>query len=115
MKPRTVEELYLALVITDFKVFVLQAFMTLYPNQVLLWNWHFDAIIHELERNLRGLQPQLIITMPPRHLKTFLISICCPAFILTREPSLKIFCVSYTEDLAKVIARDFLRLVESAW
>lgn len=115
MKPRTEEELYFALVKTDFKAFVLQAFMTLYPNQVLLWNWHLDAIIHELERNLSGLQPQLIITMPPRHLKTFLVSICWPAFLLTREPSLKIFCVSYTEDLAKVIARDFRRLVESDW
>jgi predicted phage terminase large subunit-like protein len=115
MNRRTDEEVYFSLVKSDFKTFVQQAFATLYPNQVLLWNWHLDAIIHELELNVSGLHPELIITMPPRHLKTFLVSICWPAFLLTREPSLKIFCVSYTEQLAKAIARDFRRVVESVW
>jgi predicted phage terminase large subunit-like protein len=36
-----------------------------------------------------------------------------PAFLLTLDPSLKIFVVSYSEDLAKTIARDFKRLVEA--
>jgi predicted phage terminase large subunit-like protein len=96
-------------------MFVQQSFMTVYPDQCLEPNWHIDAIIHALERNLSGECPQLIINLPPRQLKSFLVSICWPAFLLTRDPSLKIICVSYSDELAKTIARDFRRLVESDW
>jgi predicted phage terminase large subunit-like protein len=115
MKLNPNQQAYFALVKSDFGAFVQQAFATQYPRQQLRWNWHLDAIINELEQNLSGLHPQLLITMPPRHLKTFLVSICWPAFLLTKDPSLKIFCVSYSEELAKAIGRDFRRLVESAW
>src|SRR5205085_1347737 len=58
---------------------------------------------------------RLIINLPPRHLKSFLISVAWPAFLLGLDPSLKIFCVSYSDELARAIARDFKRTVESQW
>lgn len=115
MKLSLEQQAYFALVKADFGVFIRQAFATIYPDQIFHDNWHIDAITHVLEQNLAGVKRRLIINLPPRHLKSFLVSVAWPAFLLTRNPSLKIFCVSYSEELAKTIARDFNRLVESPW
>jgi predicted phage terminase large subunit-like protein len=106
---------YFSLVRQDFGTFLRQAFHELYPGKELLWNWHIDAIVHELEENLDGRQPRLIINLPPRHLKSLIVSVAWPAFLLGNDPSLKIFCVSYSDELAATIARDFKRLVEATW
>ena len=115
MRAPSAKQAYLAAIKSDFLVFLQQAFQTLYPNQLFELNWHIEAIVHVLECSLAGRAPRLVINLPPRHLKSFLVSICWPAFLLTREPSLKIFCVSYSDELARTIARDFRRLVESRW
>ena len=59
--------------------------------------------------------PRLIINLPPRQLKSFIVSVALPAFILGMDPSAKIICISYSDDLAKALARDFKRIIESAW
>lgn len=109
------QQAYFAAVRSDFGIFLRQAFTTLYPNKSFEDNWHIEAIVHGLERNLSGEATRLIINLPPRHLKSFLVSVAWPAFLLTVDPSLKIFCVSYSDELAKTIARDFRRLVEADW
>lgn len=106
---------YFAAVGTDLKVFIQQAFVTLYPGKEFLDNWHVDAIVHHLEQCIRGEMPRLIINMPPRHLKSFIASVVLPAYILGRDPSAKIICISYSDDLARMLARDFRRIVESSW
>lgn len=115
MKLSPNQQAYFALVKTEFGVFIQQAFATLYPNKTFEPNWHIDAIVHALDENRLGRKPRLIINLPPRNLKSFLVSVAWPAFLLTADPSLKVFCVSYTDDLARTIARDFNRLVESDW
>lgn len=109
------QQAYFAAVRSDPVVFARHAFATIYPGKEFEDNWHIDAIFHALEQNLHGTQPRLIINLPPRHLKSFLISVVWPAFLLAIDPSLKIFCVSYSDDLSKAIARDFKRVVETPW
>ena len=111
----THEEYYLALVATEFSVFMQQAFHTIYPNKEYLNNWHIDAIIYCLERSIKGIKRRLIINMPPRHLKSFITSVALPAFILSHDPTAKIICVSYSDELAKTLARDFRRIIDSEW
>ena len=106
---------YFAAVGLDLKVFMQQAFSTIYPGKEFHDNWHVDAIVYHLEQCIRGEMPRLIINMPPRHLKSFIASVVLPAFILGRDPSAKIICISYSDDLARVLARDFRRIVDSAW
>ena len=115
LNPKNAEQAYWAAVGSDFGVFLQQAFTEVYPGKHLQWNWHIDAIVHELEENLSGRQPRLIVNLPPRHLKSLIVSIAWPAFLLGQDPSLKIFCVSYSDELATTIARDFKRIVESKW
>ena len=111
----THEEYYLALVATEFSVFMQQAFHTIYPNKEYLNNWHIDAIIYCLELSIKGDMPRLIINMPPRHLKSFIASVALPAYILSHDPTAKIICISYSDELAKTLARDFRRIIESEW
>ncbi|MEO6709510.1 MAG: phage terminase large subunit [Planctomycetota bacterium] len=109
----TPEEAFLAAAASHFGVFIALAFQILYPGKAFEPNWHIDAIVYALERNWQGILPRLIFNLPPRHLKSFLISIAWPAFLLAQNPSLKIMVVSYSDELVKSIARDFRRLVES--
>ena len=56
-----------------------------------------------------------VITLPPRHLKTFLASICLPAWILAHRPSAKILILSYGQELADKIAYGIREILRSAW
>ena len=115
MKFNTKELAFFALVRADFVVFLKQAFYELYPGKELLWNWHIEAIIHQLEESLAGRRPRLIVNLPPRQLKSFIVSVCWPAFLLGQSPTLKLVVASYSEELAKSLSRDFNRLVTSIW
>jgi hypothetical protein len=106
-------EAYWAAARSDLRVFLSQSFNTIYPGKVFLDNWHIHAIVHRLELSIQGKQPRLIINLPPRQLKSFIISVVLPAFILGQDPSAKIICVSYSDELAKTLARDSKRIVES--
>jgi hypothetical protein len=113
--PFSDEQAYWAAVRSDLRVFLSQSFNTIYPGRVFLANWHIDAIVHILELSISGQQPRLIINLPPRQLKSFITSVVLPAFILGQDPGAKIICISYSDELAKTLARDFKRIVESAW
>lgn len=109
----TKQEAYFAAVRSDLKVFMRQAFDTLYPGKAFMDNWHVDAIIWQLEQTIRGKQPRLIINLPPRQLKSFIVSVVLPAFILGIDPTAKVICISYSDELAKTLSRDFRRLIEA--
>jgi predicted phage terminase large subunit-like protein len=109
------KEAFWAAIATDFKVFMLQAFKTVYPGNQFLDNWHIDALVHHLMLGINGQSPRLIINLPPRHLKSFIASDALPAYVLGRDPTAKIICISYSDELTRTFARDFRRIVESAW
>ena len=56
-----------------------------------------------------------MITLPPRHLKTFLASICLPAWILAHHPSANILILSYGQELADKIAYAIREILRSDW
>jgi len=109
------EMAYWAAVATDFKLFLRQAFRTVYPGTDFTDAWYIDAIVHALARCRRGELPRLIINLPPRHLKSFIVSVAWPAYLLGRDTTVRIVCVSYSDDLAKQFSLDFRRIIDSAW
>ena len=104
-----------ALVKADLGVFIKRAFKTLIPAERLVWDWYLDAIAHALERVARGEVRRLIITVPPRHLKSICTSVSLVAWMLGQDPSLKFLVASYGSDLAGKHARDFRAVIESEW
>jgi len=111
----TALDVYFAAVKSDLKTFLLQAFSTLEPGRQFLDNWHIDAVVHCLEEAIEGRTPRLVINLPPRQFKSMLVSVVLPAFILGVDPTARVICVSYSDELARKLSRDFRRIVESEW
>lgn len=84
------------------------------PGAAYQPNWHVDAIAASLTECLAGRCPRLIITMPPRCLKSVSVSVAFPAFVLGRDPTKRIIAASYSNDLSGKHSRDCRILMQSA-
>lgn len=109
------ERMFDALLREEFGFFLQKAFAELGGGREFRPNWHIDAIEHQLDRIRFGENSRLIISMPPRHLKSITVSTAWVAWMLGRDPSLRFICTSYGEGLAEKHAADCLRLIESDW
>ena len=99
---------------SNFGAFCYGAFEVLHPGERLIENWHIDAICYAIEQMVRGEGPKMLtVNLPPRSLKSHVISVCLPAWLLGRNPSAKIVCASYSQDLANKFSRDCRALIES--
>src|SRR3954447_25950375 len=97
----------------SFEAFIHRAFCVVTPGQDYARNCHISAIAHALEKVQRAESKRLIISMPPRYLKSLCVSIAFPAFLLGHDPSLRIIAASYADSLAVAHSNDFRRLVQS--
>lgn len=84
----------------DFGLFLTRAFAELGGEGGYCHNWHIDAIIHQLDLVRARENRRLLVTMPPRHLKSRIISIAWVAWMLGHNPALSFLCVSYGQDLS---------------
>lgn len=100
---------------TDLSSFIRRSFATVAPGSTYQHNWHTDAIAYQLERVARGENMRLIITMPPRSLKSIAASVAFPAWLLGRDPRMRILAVSYAEGLSEKFALDSLKVIEAPW
>ncbi len=104
-----------ALLRSDLRAFVHKVFTTVSPNDAFKPNWHIEAITHELMRCHGRESKRLVITQPPRSLKSICSSVAFVAWALGHDPRLRFLCVSYSEILANDLARQFRMVVESDW
>src|SRR5215510_12945711 len=86
---------------TDLYAFVQAIFPIVSGGSQFMPNWHIEAMAEALSKVIRGETRRLIITVPPRSLKSICASVALPAFILGRDPAARIICVSYSEGLAR--------------
>src|ERR1700722_12514565 len=89
--PQRVLQAMLAL---DFMAFIEYTFRVVRPNVPFKSNWHIEAIAHALSRVASGELKRLIITLPPRNLKSICASVALPAWFLGRYPSERVVAVS---------------------
>lgn len=74
---------------------------------------HLKAISHHLELVERGDIRRLAISVAPRHFKSYAASIAFVTWLLGRDPSMKIICGSYGQDLANGFAAQSRRIMLS--
>jgi predicted phage terminase large subunit-like protein len=84
----------------DLASFVRFAYPIVHAGSELNWNWHLDAICHQLELVARGECKRLIIEVQPRSLKSFIASVAFPAWLLGRNPAHRLITASYSQALA---------------
>jgi hypothetical protein len=106
--PQVVLQAVLATNLTSFTEF---AFGVVRPGITFKPNWHFEAVTHKLSEVASGEVRRLIITLPPRNLKSLCASVALPAWFLGRNPSERVVVVSYSDVLARTHANDFRLLV----
>jgi predicted phage terminase large subunit-like protein len=99
----------------DLSTFIHRTFQTVTPAQSYLPNWHIDAMAWHLEQCAIGDIKRLVITLPPRSGKSICASVAFPAWVLGRDPSKRIICASYSENLASKHAGDCRTVMESDW
>ena len=108
-------DLHDAMTRADYAMFVSRVMSTLEPGTRYEHNWHIDLIAHRLEGVRSGERRRLMINLPPRSMKTILVSVAFSAWLLGHDPTRRIMCVAYNQDVAKAQAVLFWRIVNSPW
>jgi predicted phage terminase large subunit-like protein len=106
---------YRALLRHDLYAFIERSFDELNPTTTFQRNWHIEVIASFLEDCRRGDLTRLIINEPPRSLKSHCVSVAFVAYLLGHNPSAKIICASYGQDLANKHAMDCRTIMNSSW
>ncbi len=104
-----------AMLRNDLLAFIEKAFGTVSPSVEYLPNWHINAIAYALEQCINGDCSRLLITMPPRYMKSTCVSVALPAFLLGCDPTARIICASYSQELSNKLAADCQMVMESDW
>lgn len=100
----------------DFSLFVMKVFETLHPGEPPLeLGWYIRAMCHALRDVREGPGSRLVITVPPRHLKSVTAAVAYVAWLLGHDPAMKIMVASYSQDLAREHSTLTRRVMESAW
>jgi hypothetical protein len=100
---------------TKFLAFVMKAFASLNKGSSLGQEKYLKLLADRLARVAEGETKRLVVNMPPRHFKTFMGSICLPAWTLAHNPSAKIIILTYGQDLADKIAYAIREILRSEW
>jgi predicted phage terminase large subunit-like protein len=99
----------------DFQVFVERVFRTLAPTDELERAPYLEALCDHLAGAASGDIKRLLITIPPRHLKTITASVALPAWVLGHNPSKQIVSLCYAETLARKYSDQFRSVMRSGW
>jgi predicted phage terminase large subunit-like protein len=105
--------LLIALARADFWCFVELMFPVLYPAQKLVYAPYLELIATLLMRVDQGLKRNVIINLPPRHMKSALVSVLYTAWRLGRDPTTKFICISYGDDLAHDLSSQTRKIMRS--
>ena len=116
----------------DFPEFVKEAWDIIEPGVPYSHNWHIELLAEELIAmfidNLAHIYPdvdvsqvkkksknRLCVNIPTRSMKTLLISVFFPCWLIIHMPSIKIMTISYSDDLSRQINRQRRDIINSEW
>lgn len=95
--------------------FVREAWQVVEPSTTYVHGWHIDAICEHLEAVTRGEIRNLIINIPPRHMKSILTSVMWPVWVWTTKPAKRWLFSSYAESLSIRDSLKCRRVIQSGW
>lgn len=98
-----------------FYTFFNEAFYFLNPGRTFHNNWHIHYLASLLGEVANGKHKNIIICIPPRALKSTMISVAWCAWLLGRNPALRILCASYIQKLSNKLSIDCRNLIKSSW
>lgn len=99
----------------DFAAFIEKTLSIVDPGSVYQHSWYIEAIAWHLYEAYRGNTKRLLITIPPRHLKSIAVSVAFVAWVLGHDPSRRFIVASYSNSLSDKFARMTHRVVNTAF
>lgn len=107
----------------NLQAFVEGAWHILEPVVTLKWNWHLDLICEYLTQIRDGRfktehSPEcegIIFNVPPRTMKSLLITVLFPVWVWAKFPARRFMFVSYAEKLSTQHSVFRRNVIESAW
>lgn len=100
---------------TDFPFFLFRTLKTIAPAAHYQPNWHIEAMAAYLDAAATGEITRLVINLPPRMLKSTLVSVAWPAWLLAQQPDIRIMAASYAQSLAVKHSTDCRAVLQSRW
>jgi predicted phage terminase large subunit-like protein len=105
-----------ALLRNDLVAFTQRVFAELNPGRRFELNWHHEAIAYLLDVTAVTQElDRLVVNLPPRSLKSIMVTVALPAYPLGRDPTRKIITVCYNQDLANEFSRKTRQVMRSDW
>lgn len=95
--------------------FVRSAWHVPEPANPFVSGWHLDCIADHLEAVTRGEIKNLLINMPPRHMKSLAVSVFWPCWEWASHPERRWLFTSYAHTLSIRDSLKCRRLIESPW
>jgi predicted phage terminase large subunit-like protein len=99
----------------SLRTYVELAWPILEPQTPFVANWHVDLICEYLEAVTAGDLTRLVINVPPRYMKSLLVSVLWPTWEWLQAPAMRWLFVSYSESLATKHSLDRRTVLQSAW
>jgi predicted phage terminase large subunit-like protein len=113
--PREIEAVYEACR-RSFDAFAMKAFGSVEGDAATYeWNWHIGCIAEHLEAVAKGEIKRLIINVPPRTLKSYLIMQAFPAWRMGVAPHEKFIGTSYSHSLVEDQIVKCRRIITDDW
>lgn len=95
--------------------FIRQSWHILEPATTYLHNWHIDCISEHLEAVTAGDIKRLLVNIPPRYMKSTIITIMWPVWEWLRKPWVRYMFDSYSEELMQEHNVSRRTIIESEW
>jgi predicted phage terminase large subunit-like protein len=95
--------------------FVKQAWHILEPNTPFLINWHIELICEYLEAITAAEITRLVINLPPRYMKSLLVTVLWPVWEWVRAPHTRWLFASYSETLSTKHSLDRRVVLQAPW
>jgi predicted phage terminase large subunit-like protein len=109
LRERTRERL-----LSSFSAFAQAAWKVIEPHG-LEWNWHLELECEYLQLAYERQILRLIVTVPPRTLKSRLISVLFACWSWAKDPSLSFLFTSYSDSLSDELSILRRSLLQSKW
>lgn len=97
----------------DLMCFAELVFPVLHPGKHLAYADYLDVLAAVLMRVEEGRYKNVLINLPPRHMKSMMVSIIYVAWRLGRDPTTKFITISYGDDLAHDLSAKARTLMKS--
>jgi predicted phage terminase large subunit-like protein len=105
----------------DYRNFFCRSWRILEPNTPLVWNWHYDVLCDELQKQMERIarrekkEYDIIINLPPRTLKSSLVSRMLIPYAWTRFPWIRFLTTSFSQELSSEHSVNSRDIIDSEW